>query len=191
VITLLSQLVNQLFILRHRVSSSLAIGRGSKIRWQGISVGRGNRIVIGQHCIIAAKISFDASNGLISVGNNTYIGASHLVCHTRITIGDDAVISWGVTVVDHDSHSTKWSERACDVADWRNGKKEWSKVAIAPVTIGDKVWIGFNAIILKGITIGEGAVVGAGAVVTKDVPPYTIVAGNPARIIRTLAPDER
>jgi galactoside O-acetyltransferase len=60
-----------------------------------------------------------------------------------------------------------------------------------PVKIEDKVWIGFNSIILKGVTVGEGAIVGAGSVVTKDVPPYTIVAGNPARIIRELTPEER
>ena len=63
-------------------------------------------------------------------------------------------------------------------------------VKIAPVRIGDKAWIGFNAIILKGVTVGEGAIVAAGAVVTKDVPPYTIVAGNPARVIRTLSEPE-
>ena len=53
------------------------------------------------------------------------------------------------------------------------------------------MWIGFNAIVLKGVTIGEGAIVGAGAVVTKDVPAYTIVAGNPAHPIRELTPSER
>ncbi|MBV8923397.1 DapH/DapD/GlmU-related protein, partial [Bradyrhizobium sp.] len=56
----------------------------------------------------------------------------------------------------------------------------------APVVIADKVWIGFNASILKGVTIGEGAVVGACSVVTRDVPPFAVVAGNPARVIRTL-----
>ncbi|MEE4213008.1 MAG: DapH/DapD/GlmU-related protein [Parvularcula sp.] len=56
-----------------------------------------------------------------------------------------------------------------------------------PIAIEDKVWIGFGATILKGVTIGEGAIVAAGAVVTKDVPPYSIVAGNPARVVRNLA----
>lgn len=58
------------------------------------------------------------------------------------------------------------------------------KPTYAPVKIGDDVWIGTNVVILPGVTIGQGAIVGAGAVVTKDVPPYTIVVGNPAKSIR-------
>lgn len=71
------------------------------------------------------------------------------------------------------------------------GYKDWIHVKICPVKICNKVWIGFNSIILKGVTIGEGSIVGAGSVVTKDVPPWTIVAGNPARIIREIPENER
>ena len=60
------------------------------------------------------------------------------------------------------------------------------KKIMKPVLIGNNVWVGCRAIILKGVTIGEGAVVAAGAVVTKDVPPFTLVAGNPARVIREV-----
>jgi galactoside O-acetyltransferase len=62
--------------------------------------------------------------------------------------------------------------------------KNWTGVKHAPIIIKDKAWIGFNCIILKGVTIGEGAVVGAGSVVTENVPDYAVVAGNPARLIR-------
>jgi acetyltransferase-like isoleucine patch superfamily enzyme len=61
---------------------------------------------------------------------------------------------------------------------------------MSPVVIEDKVWIGFNVIILKGVRVGEGAVVAAGSVVTKDVPPYCVVAGNPAHVVKELAEDE-
>lgn len=69
--------------------------------------------------------------------------------------------------------------------------KNWEFVNSAPVYIKDKAWIGFNSIILKGVTIGEGAIVGAGSIVTKDVPDWTIVAGNPAKIVRNIPENER
>jgi acetyltransferase-like isoleucine patch superfamily enzyme len=106
------------------------------------------------------------------------------------------MISWGCTIVDHDSHSLNWRERADDVARWREGLrngmegaaglKNWDRVPKASIKIRDKAWLGFNVIVLKGIEIGEGAVVAAGAVVTKDVPDWSLVGGNPARLIREL-----
>ncbi|TIX81133.1 MAG: hypothetical protein E5V27_17290 [Mesorhizobium sp.] len=68
-----------------------------------------------------------------------------------------------------------------------SGQKNWSDVGIAPVTIEENVWIGFGVTILKGVTIGKGAVVGAASVVTKDVEPFTVVAGVPAKKVRDLS----
>lgn len=62
--------------------------------------------------------------------------------------------------------------------------KDWSNVKSKPIKICDKVWIGFDVVILKGVTIGEGAIIGAGAVVTKNVEPNSIMAGNPAVVIK-------
>ena len=137
--------------------------------------------------MLRCRISFDHVGGEVMIGERCFLGASHLVCHTRITIGNDVIMSWGVTVVDHDSHALEWEDRSHDVADWTQGVKQWNKVVVAPVIIGDKVWIGFGVSILKGVTVGEGAVIGANAVVTKSVPPYCVVAGNPARIVKRLA----
>jgi galactoside O-acetyltransferase len=64
--------------------------------------------------------------------------------------------------------------------------KDWSKVATAPIRICDSAWLGFDVVVLKGVTIGEGAIVGARSVVTKDVPPWTIAAGNPARVVKEI-----
>lgn len=141
--------------------------------------------------IVEARIDFECLDAAIFIGSNTFIGNSHIVCSKEINIGSNVLISWGCTIVDHDSHSIQFSLRKKDVSDWFVGKKDWSTVAKKPVCIMDNSWVGFNSIILKGVTVGEGAIVGAGSVVTKDVPPWTIVAGNPARIIREIPEHER
>ena len=89
-----------------------------------------------------------------------------LNCFEYIELGDDCAIADNVIITDCDSHSI-------------NGQK-----ASAPIIIKDHGWIGKNAIILKGVTIGEGAVVAAGSVVTKDVPSNSLVAGVPAKVIK-------
>jgi acetyltransferase-like isoleucine patch superfamily enzyme len=166
---------------------SLVVGSRSRVLAHRITPVPGCQAEFGSDCIINAKISFDREGASFICGDRCYIGASQMVLAQSRSMGDDVVISWGVTIVDHNSHAVEWSDRAGDVLDWAQGRKDWTNVKIAPVQIASKVWIGFNAIILKGVTIGEGAIVAAGAVVTKDVAPFTVVAGNPARVIRTLS----
>ena len=170
-----------------RRAGRVTVGMGSVVRWWGLrAVLHRGRVAIGQGSIVRCRIDFDSLQGEVRIGDRCYLGASHLVCHTAISIGHDVIMSWGVTVVDHDSHSLNWSERQHDVAEWKLGVKRWDAVTVRPVWIGNKAWIGFGTTILKGVTVGEGAVVGANAVVTRDVPPYSVVAGNPARVIRRL-----
>jgi acetyltransferase-like isoleucine patch superfamily enzyme len=171
------------FMVRRR--ADVQVGFASSIRWSRIGA-RAGILRIGSGSIIRCRVDFDSPNGKVLIGDRCYIGASHLVCHTGISIGDDVIMSWGITVVDHDSHSLNWHERKGDVADWMRGAKRWESVTVRPVHIGDKVWIGFGASILKGVHVGEGAVVGANSVVTRDIAPYTVVAGNPARVVREL-----
>jgi galactoside O-acetyltransferase len=104
-------------------------------------------------------------------------------------------MAWGITIYDHNSHSVEWQYRKLDNEQTYNDfikynntvvNKDWSNVKSAPIIIKPKVWIGMNALILKGVTIGEGAVIGAGSVVTKDVPAWTVVAGNPAMVVRQI-----
>jgi acetyltransferase-like isoleucine patch superfamily enzyme len=149
------------------------------------------RLAIGKNTIIAGYLIAERDGVSFQIGDRCFIGGSRLIAASGIMIGDDVMISWGCTIVDHDSHSLSWSRRAMDVVDWGNGIKDWSYVHVSPVRIMNKVWIGMNVIILKGVTIGEGAVVGAGSVVTKDVDSWTVVAGNPARLIKEIPENER
>ena len=172
--------------IRHRGRLRHSIGQRSTVLLHRVAPKRNNALVVGTDCLIQARILFDRPGGSVTIGDRCYIGASTLVIAERIDLGDDVVISWGVTIVDHNSHSVEWSGRRNDILDWKAGRKDWSNVRQGPVVIRDRAWIGFNAMILKGVTIGEGAVIGAGAVVTRDVPDYAIVAGNPARVVRTI-----
>jgi galactoside O-acetyltransferase len=108
-----------------------------------------------------------------------------------IEIGDDVLISYGGILADSDNHSTNLSLRRGDLARWRSGNYDWTHAPIKPIRIENGAWLGARVIILKGVTIGEGAIVGAGSVVRSNVPPFTIVAGNPAEIIREIPPHER
>jgi galactoside O-acetyltransferase len=172
--------------LRAALRGNLQVGPRSTLNAFGLNVPKGATLTVGADCILNCRFSYDAPTGKIRIGDRTFIGKSHLVCHSSIEIGNDVLISWGATIVDHNSHAIAWDARKDDVLNWAKGVKDWTHVARAPVVIEDKAWIGFGATILKGVTVGEGAVVGAGAIVTKDVPPYTAVVGNPARVVKSL-----
>lgn len=172
--------------LRLRGRLALSVAERSKVRYAKIGGAAGCRLSVGQDSLINGRISFDRAGAAIVVGDRCYIGDSHLVSAEGIELGNDVVISWGVTIVDHNSHALEFEERREDILQWARGNKAWTNVRRAKVVLEDGVWVGFNAIILKGVRIGARSIVGAGGVVTKDVPPDTIVAGNPARPIRTL-----
>ncbi|APG10507.1 acetyltransferase [Bradyrhizobium japonicum] len=171
-------------------SGTVALGRGTSLAWRRLRRVRGNRLTIGDESIVHANIIFEDQGADIRIGSRTYIGLSNLICFRSVTIGDDVLVSWGATIVDHDSHSLEWDLRRNDVRDWARNQKTWTHVPTAPVVVADKSWIGFNVTVLKGVTIGEGAVVAACSVVTRDVPPYALVAGNPARVIRMLSDND-
>ncbi len=152
----------------------------------------GARCEIGDDCLIQGTLVLERPESVIRVGNRSSIGGGTILdCAGRIEIGDDTMISYQCLIADSDNHSLYADERAEDVVRWKNERRhDWSRVAIRPVGIGAKCWIGARAIILKGVTIGDGAIIGAGSVVTRDVPAWTIVAGNPARAVGS-APRER
>lgn len=111
------------------------------------------------------------SGGVLEVGDKTYMNASLIQCASYISIGNNCAIAGDVLIQDTDYHP---------ILDSNGLEKPVSK----PIHIGNKVWIGAKSIILKGVTIGDGAIIAAGSVVTKDVAPYTLVGGNPAKVIR-------
>ena len=110
-----------------------------------------------------------------TIGEGTWIGAFTVIDGSGgLTIGSGCDIASGAHIY---THSTA---RRCVSG------RSWNEIERAPVTIGDRVFIGANAVVMMGVTIGDEAVVGAGAVVSKDVPARTVVAGSPARPVAAV-----
>jgi acetyltransferase-like isoleucine patch superfamily enzyme len=171
-----------------RAGAHIAVGRNTRLAPASYTPKRNGQLIIGSDSMFFSRIAMDKEGAKIQVGDRTFIGNGMIVAANSVEIGSDVLISWNVTIIDHQSHNIEFEKRAPDVSNWLKGQKDWSHVEIDPVKICDKVWIGFGASVLPGVTIGEGAVVGACSVVTKDVDPYTVVAGNPARFIKNLPP---
>ena len=152
-------------------------------------------VFIGNDNLLDCHILFESGKGKVTIGNKVYIGHSTIICRTGIEFGNNIFVAWGAYFYDHDSHSTDYRLRQEDLEqqlrDQRAGhsfikNKNWDVVKTASIRVCDNAWIGMNAIILKGVTIGEGSIVAAGSVVSKDVDPWTIVAGNPAQFVRQI-----
>lgn len=145
---------------------------------------------IGKGCLLMGQL-LSGRKGCLKIGDHGYVGpGARIWALRRIHIGDRVFISHGVNLHDSDSHSLSAKERHERFLEkLKFGFHQEEEIAkAAPLIVEDDVWIGFNAIVLKGVRIGRGAIVGAGSVITKEIPPFTIVAGNPARVIGKSLP---
>ena len=142
-----------------------------------------NKIIIGDHSrigkystLIVKEHNCNCSNSCLKIGSRTYIGEYNNIraAGGEIIIGDDCLISQFVTIV-ASNHLFK-KDSLINQQAWDESENY--------INIGNDVWIGANSVILPGIHIGDGSIIAAGSVVTKNVPNYAIVAGNPARVIK-------
>ena len=151
--------------------------------------GNAGGIKVGAYSAIRGELMTFANGGEVRIGNYCYIGENtHIWSANIVKIGDRVLISHNVNIFDNDTHPINNAQER-----HRQFKQIMSSchpknidLNAKPVLIDDDVLIACNSVILSGVHVGEGAVIGAGSVVTKDVLPYTLVAGNPARFIRSL-----
>ncbi len=147
-------------------------------------------VVFGNHVSVYAGCSFAIQkDGRCTVGDFTLLNGAIVMAEELVEIGSHCLISWGVGIADSDFHPLEPAQRLIDsqaLAPFFKDRPARPKLKTAPVRIGDNVWIGMNAVILKGVTIGDNSVVAAGAVVTRPVSANTIVAGNPASTVKTF-----
>lgn len=142
-----------------------------------IQIYLGDRVTFHSRATLGATKVFD--DPIFRVGDGTFLGGGLSISVAKsISIGSNCLLASNVTIMDNNGHPFDPYERA------RNEPVKAEDVA--PVIIGDYVWIGDGAIILKGVTIGDCAVVAARSVVTKDVEPYTLVGGSPLRVLKNL-----
>jgi len=155
--------------------------------------GDKKNIKLGSHVLIDGIIECYEKGELI-VGDFSYIGRARVFAAHCVDIGKGVYISDGVVVMDSDLHPISGRKRYDDLVAWRRDgvfPDVYTDIIYKKTVLADFVWVGANVSILKGVTIGEGAIIAAGSVVTKDVEAWTIVGGNPAKLIREIPEHER
>jgi acetyltransferase-like isoleucine patch superfamily enzyme len=149
---------------------------GRNLRAEGsLEVAKGDRITIGDNAKLGKDIYLGAfSSGELVIGSNTYVGRYTIILsHKSVRIGDDCLIAPG-----------------CHITDVNHGFRDPDKLIrqqeypSREIVIEDDVWLGTGVSILPGVRIGKGSVIGARSVVTKDIPPYSIAVGVPAKVIQ-------
>ena len=147
---------------------------------QNIKIGKGV-ILMERVWIIVVEEANQLCDAVLSIGNKTVISRDGIIaCAYGIHIGKDVTFGPRVTILDHNHGFSEFSQSVM-----------YQPLTGEPVVIEDFVWLGANVVVLAGVKIGEGAVVGAGSIVTRDIPPYAVAVGNPARPIRYLKESSR
>lgn len=145
-----------------------------------------SNINIGDYTKFTGEAITYKSTGVIKIGSHCFVGQNSRIWSAKsITIGNRVLISHNVNIHDHISHPLDSKLRHQDFIDiFSIGFQDTSEINEQEIIIEDDVWIGFNAIILKGVKIGKGAIIGAGSIITKDVPKYAVVVGYPQKIVK-------
>ena len=152
-------------ILQKHRDSQMHFGDGFQLR----STIRSNPLG-ADHPVILCTWQVGA---ILKIGENFAMTGGSIIAAEKVIIGDNVSVGANTVIMDTDFHPLDADARRLDS----------TSAKTAPILIEDDVFIGMNCLILKGVTLGKGSVIGAGSVVTKDVPPFAIVAGNPARVI--------
>lgn len=167
--------------------TNIDIGQSCLIDFGVVLNNRGNNIKLGSHVYLRSvakgyqagmpfptTLLLDVKDATITIGDNTRINGAYIHAQKSIDIGENCVIASGVNIIDSNGHQLYSADRT--------KKRDTPK----STRIGNNVWIGINAVILKGTTIGDNCVISAGSIVKGDFPPNSLIVGNPAVKVKTL-----
>jgi acetyltransferase-like isoleucine patch superfamily enzyme len=129
--------------------------------------------------------------GRVKVGTHTVLNGTTIICADYVEIGNHCLVAWGSVITD------SWAKLALEkrreilrAASQDQFRQLLPTEKPSPVMIEDNVWVGFDSVILPGVRLGRGSVIGCKTIITEDVPPYAVMVGNPARLIKFLEPDD-
>lgn len=156
----------------------------------GCFADKAGLIEIGANCEVAGTL-YSMADGTITIGDHTEIRENSFIGSVNsVSIGSHVIISNNIKIYDNNNHPTSPAARHQMCQNGFHGEAwRWTHADSAPVVIEDDVWIGERSVVLKGVRIGRGSIIGCDSVVTKDVPPFSVAAGNPARVVKQLEDD--
>lgn len=188
-------MILEYYIKRLLLRSTCVLGSKSRLGWSA-SIFNGSAdsktISVGANSIIKGELLVFPHGGQIVIGDWCYVGEGTRIWSAQLVeIGNRVMLSHNVNILDNLTHPLSSRLRHQHFRHIATvGHPKSIDLGERPVRICDDAWIAAGASVLRGVTVGRGAIVGAGAIVTKDVEPWTVVGGNPARVIRHLDPEE-
>lgn len=182
-------------VIESIIDPSASIYAGARVQKSTL----GAHVVVGNFsrvdfCQLASRVRIDRNNHIFQscIGRSTYTGMNTVLMHA--TIGSFCSISWNVSVGGANHDYTRVAQHSFLYNNKDNLRPDNKEIPYdrfsEPLNIGSDVWVAAGAVILRGVNIGDGAVIGANSVVTREVPPYAVVAGSPARIIKQRFEDK-
>jgi acetyltransferase-like isoleucine patch superfamily enzyme len=174
--------------LPHNVRAGINTDISGEIAFKRFRSKSGLGLAIGDHCTMEGVQFAVGESGLISIGDYCYFTNAILLCELEVRIGNYVVVGWNTTIADTDFHPLAPARRIADAVACSplGAGRPRPEVPKRAVVIDDDVWVGPNATILKGVHVGAGSFIEAGSLITRDVPPRSRVAGNPAVVIGTV-----
>jgi acetyltransferase-like isoleucine patch superfamily enzyme len=191
-----TQIPNDWFALG--MPSNVSIGKNvyidSSYGFAAVASRENPAIIVGDCAGVYDRAAFIVgSRGKVTVGAFTVLNGTYIICDERVDIGSHCLLSWGVAISDN------WMPSIASVDSRRSAlesvpsdstRHQPASGKPRPVVIEDNVWVGFDAVIMPGVTLGRGSIIGARSIVRESIPPYAIVVGDPTRIIRYIDPDD-